>query len=118
MAVIKWSDAIKGPRVKVDGPMCGGLYKEDNGYIVPWSGTDPDTKLNFFTWSKEDNSWIFLGDHYNGEFKNWQGPIHNGKFRPQNLKKNRRTDRICSKYPGYVKFNGIPRDGNPETPIK
>ena len=63
MAVIKWSDAIKGPRVKVDGPMCGGLYKEDNGYIVPWSGTDPDTKLNFFTWSKEDNDWIVLGDH-------------------------------------------------------
>ena len=25
MVVIKWSDAIKGPRVKVDGPQCGGL---------------------------------------------------------------------------------------------
>ena len=42
MVVIKWSDAIKGPRVKVDGPQCGGLYKEDNGTIIPWSGTDPD----------------------------------------------------------------------------
>ena len=30
MVVIKWSDAIKGRRVKVDGPKCGGLYKEDN----------------------------------------------------------------------------------------
>ena len=27
MMVIKWSDAIKVPRVKVDGPLCGGLYK-------------------------------------------------------------------------------------------
>ena len=35
MAVIKWSDAIKQPIVKVDVPLCGGLYKEDNGYIVP-----------------------------------------------------------------------------------
>ena len=63
MAVIKWSDATKGLRIKVDGPMCGGLYKEDHGYIVTWSGTDPDTKLNFFTWSKEENDWIVLVDH-------------------------------------------------------
>ena len=35
IVVIKWSDAIKRPRVKVDGPICGGLYKEDHGYIVP-----------------------------------------------------------------------------------
>ena len=26
MVVIKWSDAIKGPIVKVDGPKCVGLY--------------------------------------------------------------------------------------------
>ena len=35
MVVIKWSDEIKGPRVKVDGPQCGGLYKEDHGSIIP-----------------------------------------------------------------------------------
>ena len=60
MVVVKWSDAIKGQRVKVDGPQCGGLYKEDNGYIIPWSGTDPDAKMNSFTWSTEENDWIFL----------------------------------------------------------
>ena len=53
MVVIKWSYAIKEPRVKVDGRQCGGLYKEDNGSIIPWSGTDPDSKMNSFTWSKE-----------------------------------------------------------------
>ena len=46
MVVIKWSDTIKGPRVKLDGPLCGGLYREDHGYIVPWSGTDLYAKLN------------------------------------------------------------------------
>ena len=55
MVVIKWSDAIKGRRVKVDGPQCGGLYKGDNGSIIPWSGTDPDAKMNSFTWSTEEN---------------------------------------------------------------
>ena len=53
MVVIKLSDAIKGQRVKVDGPQCGGLYKEDNESITPWSGTDPDAKINSFTWSTE-----------------------------------------------------------------
>ena len=52
MVVIKWSYAIKGPRVKVDGTLCGVLYKEDHGYIVTWSGTDPDSNMNSSTWFK------------------------------------------------------------------
>ena len=56
-----WADAIKRQRVKVDGPQCGGLYKEDNESIIPWSGTDPDAKMNSFTWLTEENDWIFLG---------------------------------------------------------
>ena len=52
MLVIKWPDAIKGPRVKVDGPQCGGLYKEEDKSLVPWLGTDPYSKTNCFTWSK------------------------------------------------------------------
>ena len=35
MVVIKWSDTIQGRRVKVDGPQCGGLYKEDKESIIP-----------------------------------------------------------------------------------
>ena len=65
MVVIKWSDAIKEPRVKVDGPQCGGLYQDDNGSIIPWSGTDPESKINSFTFSTEENDWIFLGNHDN-----------------------------------------------------
>ena len=60
MVVIKWSDAIKGPRVKVDGPLYGVLYKEDHLYIIHFLGTDPDAKMNSFTWSKEENDLIFL----------------------------------------------------------
>ena len=78
MVVIKWSDAIKGPLVKVYGPLCGGLYKEDHEYIIPWSVTDPGGNMNYFTWSKEENEWIVLGDQYNEEFNNWRGPIKNG----------------------------------------
>ena len=86
MVVIKWSYAIKGQRVKFDGPQCGGLYKEDNESIITWSGTDPDSKMKSFTWSTEENDWIFLGTQYNEDFSNWKGTINNGQFRQQNLK--------------------------------
>ena len=82
MVVIKWSDAIKEPKVKVDGPQCGGLYKEDNGYIIPWSGSDPDAKMNSFTWSTEENDWIFLGNQYNENFNNRKGPINKWSIPP------------------------------------
>ena len=117
MVVIKWPDEIKGPRVKVDGPLCGGLYKEAHRSIIPRSGTDPDAKMNSFTWSTEENYWIFLGDQYSEEFNNWKGPINNGQFRQKNIKEMRNTEEACSKYAGSVKFNGIPREGKPATPI-
>ena len=116
MVVIKWSDAIKGPRVKVYGPQCGGLYKEDRGSIIPWSETDPDAKMNSFTWFTEENDWIFLGNHYNEDFNNWKGPINNGQFRQKNIKEMRKKEETCSKYAGYVKFNGIPREESQKYP--
>ena len=56
MVVIKWSDTINGPRVKVDGPLCGGLYKEDHGSIINWSGTKPYVKMNSFNWSTDKDN--------------------------------------------------------------
>ena len=118
MVVIKWPDTIKWPIVKLDGPQCGGLYKGDHGYIIPWSGTDPDAKINSFTWSTEENDWIVLGYQYYKDFNNWKGPMNNGQFRQLNLNEMRKTEETCSKYTGSVKFNGIPREGMPAIPIK
>ena len=42
--------------------------------------------MNSFTWSTEENDWIFLGGQYNEDFNNWKGPINNGQFPQQNLK--------------------------------
>ena len=86
--------------------------------IITWSGTDPDANMNAFTWSTNDNDWIILGDQYNEELNNCIVPINNGKFRQQNLKEMRKTEETCSKYAGFVKFHGIPRERNPEIPIQ
>ena len=90
--------------------MCGRLYKQEDQSLVPLSGTDPDDKMHCFNWFKEDNDCIVTGDHYNEEFKNWRGFIHNGQFRSQTLKENGKLEEISSKYAGSAKFNGITRE--------
>ena len=62
MVVVKWSDTVEGFGDSIDSPLCGGLYREEENYLVPWSGTDPDDKMNCFTCSKENNDWIFPED--------------------------------------------------------
>ena len=51
MVVVKWSYTVEGPTVKFYGPLCGVLYKEGGGSIVTWSGMEPYSKMNCFTWS-------------------------------------------------------------------
>ena len=117
MVIVKWSDKVEASGDNIYAPLCVGLYKEQDDCLVPWSGTDPDAKLNCFTWSKEENDWIIPEDHYNKAFKNWQGPIHNGKFRLHTLKEKRNTEETYTKYACSINFNGIPREVNPEIPI-
>ena len=114
MGVVKWSS----PRDEVYGPLCVGLYKEDDGSILTWSVMDLDENIIFFNWSRKDNNWVVTGDQYNNEFKKWRGSIHNGQSHEQALNKTKRTDRICSMFSGSVKCNGIPRVVNPKIPIK
>ena len=86
MVFVAFSDNVDGSGDNIDAPLSGVLYKEEKNYLVPWPGTYPYAKMDYFTWSKEDNDWIFPEDQYNEEFKNWRGPIHNGKFHSQTLK--------------------------------
>ena len=74
--------------------------------------------MNCFNLSKDNNDWVFRGYKYNGELKNWRGPIHNGKFSSHILKDKIKTYETLSKYAGSAKFDGIPREGNPAIPIK
>ena len=86
MVVIKLSDNVEGYGDNIDSPLCGVLYKEEEDYLVPWSGIDSDAKINCSNWSKENDDWIVPEDQYNEEFKNWIGSIHNGQFCSQTLK--------------------------------
>eukprot|EP00957_Ditylum_brightwellii_P161343 12284962-Ditylum_brightwellii.AAC.1 len=59
--------------------ICGGIFKDENQekeLIIPWSGTDPDSKVNYYSWSKDDSKWqIPISQHLLGvEFM--KGPFH------------------------------------------
>ena len=62
MVVIKWLEMVEGSGDNIYSPLCGGLYKEEDNSLSPWSGTDPDAKMNCFTCSKENNDLIVTGD--------------------------------------------------------
>ena len=64
MGIIKWSEKVEGSGDNIYSPLFGGLYNEEDEYLVPWSGTYSDAKINCFTWSKENNNWIVPGYQY------------------------------------------------------
>ena len=64
MVFVKWSDNVEGSGDNIYSPLCGGLYKEEEYYLVPWSGIDPDAKMNCFTWYKQNNDCIVPEDQH------------------------------------------------------
>ena len=79
MVFVKWSDKVEGYGENIDSPLFGGLYKEEEDSLVTWSGTDTDSEINCFTWSKEENDCIFQEISIINNSKKWRVPIHNGQ---------------------------------------
>ena len=46
MVFFKWSDKVERFGDNIYSPLCSVLYKEEDGSLVPWSGTDPDAKMD------------------------------------------------------------------------
>ena len=49
MVVLKWLEKVERSGDNIDLPLCGGLNKGEDDYLVPWSETDADAKMNLFT---------------------------------------------------------------------
>ena len=71
MLVVKWSDAMEGPKVKLYVFLCDVLYKLNDVSIVTQSETDQYVKINCFTWSSKYNDWVVTGYQYNKTFEKW-----------------------------------------------
>ena len=86
-------------------PLCGGLFKEDSGTITAFVGSDPDSKVNLFSWDSSLDDWVCLG-LYQPKGPNNKGPVHQGQFRPTNLKLAAAVERVCTSHSG-AKYHGL-----------
>ena len=50
MAVVKWSEAVKGSGYDMDDKFCSGLYKNKDKYIVKWLVIDSYANMNCLKW--------------------------------------------------------------------
>ena len=84
----------------------GGLFKDSEDRIIPWSGTDPDSNINCFTWDTTLGNWICADESFDPAAPNKQGPVHPGQYYPCSVKEERKVREACVQFTG-AKFNGI-----------
>ena len=105
--MIKWK---RSTAANVLVPSCGGISrmisKDGKEDLVPWVGTDPDEKVNCFSWDIDAQEWSIDSNLYNKNWRDMQGPVHVGQYRPPGVKPEQATEEKCTKFEG-VKFGGI-----------
>ena len=74
---ITWSSlAIQSTGTPV--PEVGGLYKDPEGKIIPFVGTNSDAKVNVFSYNESLQDWECDVTIFHHLFTNKQGPVHMG----------------------------------------
>ena len=58
-----WDDQLPAKPEAVQ-PMFGGLFKDSEDKLIPWSGTDPDSNINCYSWDTSLEKWICADDLY------------------------------------------------------
>ena len=53
---------MKGSGDDIYDPLCGGIFKEEYGYIFPWPITYTGEKVNCFTWFNKGNVLVLPRD--------------------------------------------------------
>jgi hypothetical protein len=115
--VLDW-DAVATTAQGVNTPITGGLVKAEDGTIIAYVGTDPDSQVNVFTWDVIDNKWTIETTIYNKAYPNQQGPVHDGQYRPRGIKYERKTRENSTEFTGS-QFSGlIAKEGVEVVPVR
>ena len=75
---------------------------EDGTKLLAWLGTDPDARVNCYQWfvTAGTGEWEIEPDMYHSGWTNQKGPVHVGQYRPRGVKKETKTEDICTEYNG------------------
>lgn len=86
-------------------PTYGGLFKDPNGKLIPFTGSDPTSKANVFSFVPATSKWICAS--YDPTRIDQKGPSHPGQFRPTDLKAVQKTAQRCSNLDNPIIYNGL-----------
>ena len=100
---IDWVD--EGDGGTVPKPKCGGLFKSDKGEVVPFVGTNPDAKINSYSWCDIKSKWSIDAKISHSDWDNIKGPVNVGQYRPRGVKSELKMQEACIRYNG-TKFDG------------
>ena len=104
--LVSWDDFDKTDESFIPVPVCGGIHKLPDGTLTAFVGTDPDSKVN--VWSYDQDQKKYIGDRNKlvPSYKNKKGPIWNGQYRPSSLKEITKVEESCTRHSG-TKFDGL-----------
>ena len=111
-AEVEWVD--EDGSTTIPRPKCGGLFKSDKGEIVPYVGTNPDAKVNSYSYCEAQTKWTIEARQNIEGWSKIKGPVNVGQYRPRGVKSEMKTQETCTRYDG-TKLDGL--SGTNEQPM-
>jgi hypothetical protein len=115
---ISWTetDAEKGTTVSM--PHFGGIMTSEfdgKTIIFAWSGSDPDSDTQCFTYKEVDETWTYPDKaNYDAAKPRRKGAEHIGMYRMPGFKYSTKIKETCTSFTGTSPYNGItPKDESP-----
>ena len=115
--LLTWEESTKLSTSSVVSPKVGGLVKQDDGTLLAFSGTDPDKKVNVWSYNADKDTYVIEQDDRNPLWTDQQGPSHVGQYRPRDIKQLLQIEKSCVTYTHTIKFLGLTAKDGSAPPI-
>eukprot|EP00957_Ditylum_brightwellii_P121399 9258279-Ditylum_brightwellii.AAC.1 len=79
--IVTWDDFVSNQSEKI-ALQCGGFVLTDNDKLLAFVGTDPDAKVNVFSYDSSTKKYTVDRKIYQAV----KGPVNNGQYCPADLK--------------------------------
>eukprot|EP00957_Ditylum_brightwellii_P103291 7872358-Ditylum_brightwellii.AAC.1 len=81
--------------------LCEGIFKDknqDKEPIIPWSCTNLDSKINCYSWPKDDSKWKIPRSQHLPGVESIKGSCHIGMLHPMVAKHAKLIQETCVTY--------------------
>ena len=111
---VAWTDTAAGMSTAVAIPKFGDIMHSSEGTIFPWSGSDPDSEIQCFSYKESDKIWNYVGTYDETKARRNKGAEHIGMYRMLGFKYSTKIKENCTTFTGTTPYNGItPKDNTP-----